>query len=104
MAKNKHFFLSRYGFITIIAGFLVWLTFFDKRKFVDFSKDKTEGKWELLIQNSKLNTENAQNRKKIADLQQEIKLFKTDTSYIEEYARETYKMSKGNEDVFLFNE
>ena len=75
----KYFILSKYGIISVVLLFLIWMLFFDDNNFVRM--------WRLMLENSRLRREN--------------------TEYVEaleKYAREKYGMKSPDEDIFLFKE
>ncbi|MCC6181117.1 MAG: septum formation initiator family protein [Bacteroidia bacterium] len=83
--KNKYF--------LVVIGMMVWLLYFDKNDVFT--------QLDLIKKCNKLNAEKAyyiteieNNKKAIADLQ-------NNTKSLETFAREKYRMKKDNEDVFV---
>lgn len=84
--KNKY--------LLTIAGFLVWMLFFDDRDvFSTYFRQRTE---ENNLLQSKVYFE-----KQIRETREELDLLKLNTATIEKYAREKYLMKRDNEDLFL---
>ncbi len=82
---NKYFIAS-----TI---FLVAIVFFD-----DFNLIK---RWQVNKENKKLEQDLKYYQDEIDKNKQLIMKLKTDTAYLEKYAREKYHLKKKNEDVFI---
>lgn len=82
---NKYFIAS-----TI---FLVAIVFFD-----DFNLIK---RWQVNNENKKLEQDLKYYQDEIDKNKQLIMKLKTDTAYLEKYAREKYHLKKKNEDVFI---
>ncbi|MBC7904324.1 MAG: septum formation initiator family protein [Gemmatimonadaceae bacterium] len=84
--KNKY--------LLTIAGFLVWMLFFDDRDvFSTYFRQRTE---ENNLLQSKVYFE-----KQIRETREELDQLKLNTATIEKYAREKYLMKRDNEDLFL---
>ncbi|MDR1544940.1 MAG: septum formation initiator family protein [Prevotellaceae bacterium] len=92
----KYFFISYYGYLTILIIFLVYLTFFDKNNFLD--------KWKLSGENSDKRTEINKLKKTVEQNQNQAELLRNNKTYLEQYARDSFNMKEENEDVFLFDE
>ncbi|MEP7277535.1 MAG: septum formation initiator family protein [Bacteroidota bacterium] len=84
--KNKY--------LLAVAGFVVWMLFFDDR---DFYVTCVKQRHELLdLQKSKHYYEH-----QIATTQKELDQLKINAFTIEKYAREKYLMKRENEDLFI---
>jgi cell division protein DivIC len=84
--KNKY--------LLSIAGFVVWMLFFDDR---DFYVTCFRQRHEL----SELQKSKQFYQRQIADTQKELDQLKINVFTIEKYAREKYLMKRDNEDLFI---
>jgi cell division protein FtsB len=88
-------FLFRYKlhYLIALAGFAVWMLFFDEKDYFTQQKRKKElQKLEQKIEYYK--TEIAETRKQVNALDK-------DPAMLEKYAREKYFMKRDNEDVYI---
>ena len=86
----------RNKYLICLAGFIVWMLFFDPRDF--FSQvQKTKEKHRLELVKSRYVNE-------ISKESAELEALKNDPAVIEKYAREKYYMKKDNEDLFIIQE
>ncbi len=92
----KYFFLSKYGYISIILAFLIWMIFFDSNNYIK--------RWKLNAENARLRQENVEAQRVIDDNERRINALSNDREALEKYAREKYGMKAPDEDVFLFDE
>lgn len=92
----KYFILSKYGIISVVLLFLIWMLFFDDNNFVRM--------WRLMSENSRLRRENAEYEKMIKENETNISTLTIDVEALEKYAREKYGMKSPDEDIFLFKE
>ena len=88
----KYFILSKYGIISVVLLFLIWMLFFDVRM------------WRLMSENSRLRRENTEYEKMIKENETNISTLTIDVEALEKYAREKYGMKSPDEDIFLFKE
>lgn len=86
--KNKY--------LLTIAGFLVWMVFFDDRDFVTNYRHHQE--LQLLEKSRDFYTQ------QIQDTRKELDQLKNQPATLEKYAREKYRMKKDNEDLFVVPE
>jgi len=86
--KNKYF-LS-------LAGFTVWMLFFDPRDVFT--------QWQHRKELNELQTSKAWYQKEIGKESAEAEQLKTNPAIIEKYAREKYLMKRENEDLFIVTE
>ncbi len=75
------------------AVFLVMIVFFD-----DFNLIK---RWQISRENKQLEQELKYYEDEIDKNKKMIQKIKTDTAFLEKYAREKYHLKKQNEDVFI---
>ena len=86
--KNKYF--------ISVAGFIVWMLFFDPRDVFT--------QWQHTRELKELQASKAWYQKEIAKESAEAEQLKTNPATIEKYAREKYLMKRENEDLFLVPE
>lgn len=86
--KNKY--------LLSIAGFLVWMVFFDDRDFITNYRHHQELR--LLEKSRDFYTQ------QIQDTRKELDQLKNQPATLEKYAREKYRMKKDNEDLFVVPE
>ena len=86
--KNKY--------LLTLAGFVVWMLFFDDRDFLTNYRHHRE--LQLLEKSRKNNT------KQNEDTRKELDQHKNKPATLEKYAREKYRMKKDNEDLFVVPE
>lgn len=86
--KNKY--------LLTIAGFLVWMVFFDDRDFITNYRYHQELR--LLEKSRDFYTQ------QIQDTRKELDQLKNQPATLEKYAREKYRMKKDNEDLFVVPE
>lgn len=86
--KNKY--------LLSIAGFLVWMVFFDDRDFITNYRYHQELR--LLEKSRDFYTQ------QIQDTRKELDQLKNQPATLEKYAREKYRMKKDNEDLFVVPE
>ena len=78
----KYFILSKYGIISVVLLFLIWMLFFDDNNFVRM--------WRLMSENSRLRRENAEYEKIIKENETNISTLTIDVEALEKYARRRY--------------
>ncbi len=86
--KNKYF--------LGIAGFIVWMLFFDPRDIFTQLEHTRELK--------QLEVSKSHYQKEIAKETFELEQLKTNPAILEKYAREKYMMKRDNEDLFIISE
>lgn len=87
--KNKY--------LLTVAGFIVWMLFFDDR---DFITTHFRQRAEL----RKLEHSRNYFQGQISNTQKELDQLKSNPATIEKYAREKYHMKRENEDLFMVND
>lgn len=85
------FFSSKYSLA--IAGFVVWMMFFDRNDMISQYEYRTEVN-KLRLEKDFYVTETASVKKDLAELDSNL-------NTIEKFAREKYFMKKDNEDIFI---
>lgn len=90
----KNIITNRY--LLAIAGFCVWMLFFDRNNYFV----QQERKAELQELNDKIEYYQQQ----IAASQKELQSLQNDPSTLEKYARERYYMKRSNEDIFIIED
>ncbi|MCY1532604.1 hypothetical protein D9M68_678870 [compost metagenome] len=85
------FFSSKYSLA--IAGFVVWMMFFDRNDMISQYEYRTEVN-KLRLEKDFYVTETASVKKDLAELDSNL-------NSIEKFAREKYFMKKDNEDIFI---
>lgn len=86
--KNKY--------LLTLAGFVVWMLFFDDRDFLTNYRHHRE--LQLLEKSRNYYTQ------QIEDTRKELDQLKNQPATLEKYAREKYRMKKDNEDLFVVPE
>jgi cell division protein DivIC len=95
MKPIKHFaFILKNKYLLTIAGFVVWMLFFDDRDIITTHFRHTAELKQL--QKSKTFYE-----KQIAVTRHELDDLKSNAATMEQYAREKYLMKRDNEDLYL---
>lgn len=82
-------------YILAILVFAGWLLFFDQNDYFT-GREKQKELSDLRANISFMNRE-------IKSMQKEYEALLTDPKFLEQYAREKYRMKKDNEDVYLFD-
>ena len=85
--------LLRNKYFLAVAGFAVWMMFFDKNDMIS--------QYEYRSQVNKLQQEKDFYTKEIAIVQKDLKELDSNLNTVEKFAREKYFMKKDNEDVFV---
>lgn len=85
------FFSNKYSLA--IAGFVVWMMFFDRNDMISQYEYRTEVN-KLRLEKDFYVTETASVKKDLAELDSNL-------NTIEKFAREKYFMKKDNEDIFI---
>ena len=93
MKKFFHIVVNKYTIVLLI--FFVYLTLFDHHSLIKRKKQTLD------IQ--KLEQEYLYYKTSIEESTKQIHLLKTDTAFLEKYAREKYFLKKNNEDVFILD-
>lgn len=92
----RHFFsyLLKSKYLITLAGFVVWMFFFDDRDIITTHFRHTRELKQL--QQSKRYYEH-----EIVSTREELEQLKANAATIEKYAREKYLMKRDNEDLFI---
>ena len=85
--------LLRNKYFLAVAGFAVWMMFFDKNDMIS--------QYEYRSQVNKLQQEKDFYTKEITAIQKDLKELDSNLNTVEKFAREKYFMKKDNEDVFV---
>ncbi|HSC54870.1 MAG TPA: septum formation initiator family protein [Phnomibacter sp.] len=80
-------------YLLSLAGFSVWILFFDKNDF--FTQRQRAAELE------ELNTKISYYKEQIEATRQELNALQNDPFTLEKYAREKYYMKRANEEVFV---
>lgn len=91
MKRLLDFFSNKYALA--IAGFLVWMLFFDRNDMISQYEYRTEVN-KLRLEKDFYVTQTALVKKDLAELDSNL-------NTIEKFAREKYFMKKDNEDIFI---
>jgi len=94
MKKITSILFNKYLLATLF--FIVWMLFFDQRD-IFYVLDQKQKLKELEKKKSYYETEIAQTRKQLTDLQ-------NNQSALEKFARERYLMKKDGEDIFIIED
>ncbi len=80
-------------YFLVIAGFLIWILFFDSNSLISQYEDR-----QVLYE---LKKEKRYYQEEISKTQEQLNELKTDNRSLEKFAREKYKMKKDNEEIWL---
>jgi cell division protein DivIC len=92
MRINVPLFARSFYFISGLA-FLVWMLFFDANDFIS--------QYRMTSKLNGLKEEKAYYEQKIQEVQQERQVLLSNPQKLEKFARETYRMKKKTEDVYV---